>query len=106
NWCHQYTEIIPNEKNENKKPRLKYFGQEIYVELTQHHRAIYDAEATAYIFIKMMAQIKRDYGIVNHKDINSSLSNSDSYKRAMPTHVSILVQNNTGLKNLFKIVSL
>ncbi len=54
----------------------------------------------------MMAQLKADYGITNHKDINKSLSNSDSYKRAMPTHISILVQNNTGLKNLFKIVSL
>ena len=89
-----------------KKHGLNILAKQYNVDLTQHHRAIYDAEATAYIFIKMMAQLKADYGITNHKDINSSLSNSDSYKRAMPTHVSILVQNNTGLKNLFKIVSL
>ena len=89
-----------------KKHGLNILAKKYNVDLTQHHRAIYDAEATAYIFIKMMAQLKADYGITNHKDINSSLSNSDSYKRAMPTHVSILVQNNTGLKNLFKIVSL
>ncbi|WP_026858392.1 PolC-type DNA polymerase III [Jeotgalicoccus psychrophilus] len=89
-----------------KKHGLNILAKKYNVDLTQHHRAIYDAEATAYIFIKMMAQLKADYGITNHKDINKSLSNSDSYKRAMPTHISILVQNNTGLKNLFKIVSL
>src|SRR5699024_5379548 len=89
-----------------KKHGLNILAKHYNVDLTQHHRAIYDAEATAYIFIKMMAQLKRDYGITNHQDINSSLSNSDSYKRAMPSHVSILVKNNTGLKNLFKIVSL
>ena len=89
-----------------KKHGLNILAKKYNVDLTQHHRAIYDAEATAYIFIKMMAQLKTDYGITNHKDINKSLSNSDSYKRAMPTHISILVQNNTGLKNLFKIVSL
>lgn len=89
-----------------KKHGLNILAKKYNVDLTQHHRAIYDAEATAYIFIKMMAQLKADYGITNHKDINKSLANSDSYKRAMPTHISILVQNNTGLKNLFKIVSL
>lgn len=89
-----------------KKHGLNILAKKYNVDLTQHHRAIYDAEATAYIFIKMMSQLKTDYGITNHKDINKSLSNSDSYKRAMPTHISILVQNNTGLKNLFKIVSL
>ncbi|WP_026867606.1 PolC-type DNA polymerase III [Jeotgalicoccus marinus] len=89
-----------------KKHGLNILAKHYNVDLTQHHRAIYDAEATAYIFIKMMAQLKRDYGVTNHQDINRSLSNSDSYKRAMPSHVSILVENNTGLKNLFKIVSL
>lgn len=33
------------------------------------------------------------------------LSNEDAYKRARPSHVTLLVQNQQGLRNLFKIVS-
>ncbi|AKG73789.1 PolC-type DNA polymerase III [Salinicoccus halodurans] len=89
---------------EFKKHGLNILAKKYNVELTQHHRAIYDAEATAYIFIKMLSQIKK-LGIENHKEINSTLADPDAYKRSMPTHVTILVKNQTGLKNLFKIVS-
>ncbi|WP_020008645.1 PolC-type DNA polymerase III [Salinicoccus albus] len=87
-----------------KKHGLNILAKRYNVELAQHHRAIYDTEATAYIFIKMLAQIKK-LGIVNHNEINTILADSESYKRAMPTHVTLLVKNQTGLKNLFKIVS-
>ena len=55
---------------------VKIYG----VELTQHHRAIYDTEATAYIFIKMVQQMK-ELGVTNHKDINKS------YQMKMPINV-------------------
>lgn len=86
------------------KHGLNFLAKKYGVELTQHHRAIYDTEATAYIFIKMLKQVD-ELGVKNHQDINQSLSNEDAYKRARPSHVTILVQNQTGLKNLFKIVS-
>ena len=43
--------------------------------------------------------------MTNHIDINQKLSNEDAYKRARPSHVTLIVQNQQGLKNLFKIVS-
>ncbi|WP_105992399.1 PolC-type DNA polymerase III, partial [Staphylococcus agnetis] len=86
------------------KHGLNFLAKKYGVELTQHHRAIYDTEATAYIFIKMLAQLK-EKNVHNHKDINQCLSNEDAYKRARPQHVTLIVQNQTGLKNLFKIVS-
>ena len=86
------------------KHGLNFLAKKYGVELTQHHRAIYDTEATAYIFIKMVQQMK-ELGVNNHKDINKKLSNEDAYKRARPTHVTLIVQNQDGLKNLFKIVS-
>ena len=67
------------------------------VDLTQHHRAIYDTEVTAYIFIKMVQQMK-ELGVTNHIDINQKLSNEDAYKRARPSHVTLIVQNQQGLK--------
>lgn len=86
------------------KHGLNFLAKKYGVELTQHHRAIYDTEATAYIFIKMVQQMK-ELGVTNHKDINKKLSNEDAYKRARPTHVTLIVQNQDGLKNLFKMVS-
>ena len=47
----------------------------------------------------------KELGVTNHKDINQKLSNEDAYKRARPTHVTLIVQTQEGLKNLFKIVS-
>ncbi|MCD0794314.1 PHP domain-containing protein, partial [Staphylococcus aureus] len=43
--------------------------------------------------------------VLNHNEINKKLSNEDAYKRARPSHVTLIVQNQQGLKNLFKIVS-
>ncbi|GEP99189.1 PolC-type DNA polymerase III [Staphylococcus arlettae] len=86
------------------KHGLNFLAKKYGVELTQHHRAIYDTEATAYIFIKMLKQLE-SLNVSNHQDINKSLSNEDAYKRARPNHVTLIVQNQEGLKNLFKIVS-
>ncbi|WP_414043319.1 PolC-type DNA polymerase III [Macrococcus sp. EM39E] len=86
------------------KHGLNFLAKKYGVELTQHHRAIYDAETTAHIFMKMLKQLEQ-LGVTNHKEIDSKLSNQDAYKRARPMHVTLIVQNQTGLKNLFKIVS-
>ena len=57
-----------------------------------------------HIFLKMVQQMK-ELGVLNHNEINKKLSNEDAYKRARPSHVTLIVQNQQGLKNLFKIVS-
>ncbi|MCU7556612.1 PolC-type DNA polymerase III [Macrococcus capreoli] len=86
------------------KHGLNFLAKKYGVELTQHHRAIYDAETTAHIFVKMLKQIEQ-LGVMNHNEIDAKLSNQDAYKRARPMHVTLIVQNQTGLKNLFRIVS-
>lgn len=86
------------------KHGLNFLAKKYGVELTQHHRAIYDAETTAHIFVKMLKQIE-NLGVTKHNEIDAKLSNQDAYKRARPMHVTLIVQNQTGLKNLFKIVS-
>lgn len=86
------------------KHGLNFLAKKYGVELTQHHRAIYDAETTAHIFVKMLKQLEQ-LGVTNHNEIDAKLSNQDAYKRARPMHVTLIVQNQTGLKNLFKIVS-
>lgn len=87
-------------KSFNLKAVSKYFD----VELTQHHRAIYDAKATAEFFKKMLHDLQDDH-INNYRDINKVIDNEEAYKLSFPTHITILAQNKKGLKNLYKLIS-
>ncbi|KAB7708086.1 PolC-type DNA polymerase III [Bacillus aerolatus] len=88
-----------------KNHRLNTLAKKFDVELTQHHRAIYDAEATGYLFLKMLKDAA-EKSISYHDDFNAHMGEGSAYKRARPYHCTILAQNDTGLKNLFKLVSI
>lgn len=70
-----------------------------------HHRASDDAKALAYIFISLLLMAKENKGIKAIQHINSHLSDTDC-KKAVSHHQIILVKNNTGLKNLYKLISM
>lgn len=69
-----------------------------------HHRADYDASATALCLHKMLEKAYNN----NYEDI-SSLNNildvEDLYKFGKEYHINLLALNREGLKNLFKLVS-
>ncbi|OZI11529.1 PolC-type DNA polymerase III [Bacillaceae bacterium SAS-127] len=88
-----------------KNHRLNTLAKKFDVELTQHHRAIYDAEATGYLMLKML-QDAAEKEITYHDQFNDHMGEGDAYKRARPYHCTILAQNEVGLKNLFKLVSI
>lgn len=90
---------------ELKNHRLNTLAKKFDVELTQHHRAIYDAEATGYLLIKMLKNA-HEKGIIYHDQLNDKMGQGNSYQRARPFHCTLLAQNETGLKNLFKLVSI
>ena len=69
-----------------------------------HHRGDYDAEATAYVYHKMMKKLY-DRGFRTINAIPNLISKDDIHKFGRAYHVNILVKNKTGLKNLFKLVS-
>jgi DNA polymerase III subunit alpha, Gram-positive type len=93
--------LYPDMKNH----RLNNLAKKLDVELTQHHRAIYDAEATGYILMKMLKDAL-EKGIQYHDQMNDYMGQGKAYQRARPHHCTILAQNETGLKNLFKLVSI
>ncbi|MDQ0214264.1 DNA polymerase-3 subunit alpha (Gram-positive type) [Oikeobacillus pervagus] len=93
--------LYPHMKNH----RLNTLAKKFDVELTQHHRAIYDAEATGYLLIKMLKDA-HELEIFYHDEFNHHMGEGDAYKRARPYHCTLIAQNQTGLKNLFKLVSL
>lgn len=92
-------------------PDLKRFGlgvlsKKFGVNLEQHHRAVYDAEATghlAWIFVK---EAMEKHEMFFHDQLNDHIGEGDSYKRARPFHATIMATTQAGLKNLFKLISM
>ncbi|MHA6258745.1 PolC-type DNA polymerase III [Sporosarcina sp. CAU 1771] len=84
--------------------RLNTLAKKYNIELTQHHRAIYDAEATGHLFLRLLKEAE-EKGIFYLDDFNKHIGGGDTYKRARPTHCTLLVADDEGLKNLYKLVS-
>lgn len=70
-----------------------------------HHRGDYDAEGTALVFYKMLKKLS-NRNIEKMSDLSKLVEKDEIHKYGRPHHVNLLVKNKTGLKNLFKLVSL
>ncbi|TCP30297.1 DNA polymerase III catalytic subunit PolC type [Scopulibacillus darangshiensis] len=92
--------LYPDMKNHRLNTLCKTFN----IELTQHHRAIYDAEATGYLMWKMLTDAE-EKGILFHDQLNDNMGQG-SFERVRPSHIILLAKNQAGLKNLYKLVSL
>lgn len=77
------------------------------VQLENHHRALDDAIATAKIFAFQLEEIKNHSANIELvSDINNLVNLNDIHKFVKPFHITVYVQNQSGLKNLFKLISL
>ncbi len=87
-----------------KKHRLdtlqEYFGLEAF----HHHRASDDAEMLGKIFTCMVDKMQQE-GISSLDGMVSGMANSCDPKKLKSYHIIILVRNQVGLKNLYKLVS-
>lgn len=91
---------LPNKK----KHTLDAMADEMGLGNFNHHRAIDDAKMLSMIFLKLIEMARKGREITKLGDINSALGNIDITK--LPYyHQIILVKNNTGLKNLYKLIS-
>ncbi len=70
-----------------------------------HHRGDYDAEGTALVFHKMLKKLS-NRNIETMDQLDTLVSKDEIHKYGRAYHVNLLVKNKTGLKNLFKIISL
>ena len=88
-----------------KTHRLNRVAKHLGFAFEGHHRAINDAEVTARIFLHFL-ELLSGLDIHNVNEINPRLAGGD-FKRYNETyHAIILVKDMTGLKNLYKLVSL
>ncbi len=70
----------------------------------EHHRAFEDARVCALIFLKMAERISNE-GITDVPEMVKMMSEHADPLRLPSYHQIILVKNQTGLKNLYKLVS-
>lgn len=89
---------------ELSRHKLNIVAKHLGVKLENHHRASDDAEAAGLIFLKCLDKLA-DKGINTVDDLQKELGGHFDYKKAASYHAILLVKNETGLKNLYKIVS-
>ncbi len=90
-------------------PKKKRFSldrlcKEFKVTLNQHHRAINDAEATTEVFLHLLEKVKNK-GFNRFRDMNLMIPREDVYKYPYPTSINLLVKQQIGLKNLYRLLS-
>lgn len=88
-----------------KNYRLNTIADALEVRLTQHHRAVYDAQATADILIKMFILLDAK-GIVDLDGlIQYGKDVLPNFKKLRMTHGVILCKTRQGLLNLYRLIS-
>lgn len=88
-----------------KKFKLDIVANHLNLPKFNHHRACDDAKVLADIFIILLGRMKSDKGLDDISQLNSGLGAADVTK-LRSYHQILLVKNYTGLKNLYKLVSM
>ena len=91
---------------EQNRHTLDSLAKKYNVSLEHHHRANQDAEATGYLMYKLLDAFKKKYNEDNLNNLNSYAAHGEVYKRARPSHMTVLAKDQKGLKNLYKLVSI
>lgn len=90
--------------NDIKNHKLNTIAAYLGISLENHHRAVDDATATGHIFIRFLGMLK-EKRIENVNRINYDLVTDATQKHKKTYHAIILVKNQTGLRNLYNIIS-
>jgi len=89
------------------KHKLNYVAEHFGLGDFKHHRGCDDAEVLAGIFIRLSKMLMEQYPLILITvDMLNSLLANENQVLAKPTyHQIIIVRNNTGLKNLYRLIS-
>ncbi|MCY6483935.1 PolC-type DNA polymerase III [Clostridium aestuarii] len=89
---------------ELKRYKLNVIAKHLGISLENHHRAVDDAKATADILLNCFNVLK-EKNIIKLEDLNKKFLGNQDIKKMNTYHLIILVKNQIGLKNLYKLVS-
>ena len=87
-----------------KKHNLKAITKHLKISLTDHHRAVADASATARVFTHFIGLLK-EKEVFTLQEINRYAIANYDYTQLEMSHVIILAQTQSGLRNLYELVS-
>lgn len=90
---------------ELSKHKLNIVAERLGVSLEGHHRAVNDAQATAEIFIKFIHMLE-EKEVHTLEEVNVFSSRTINYKKLKYFHTILLAKNQTGLRNLYELISL
>ncbi|MDP2891861.1 MAG: PolC-type DNA polymerase III [Bacillota bacterium] len=85
--------------------RLDVVCENLGIDLESHHRASSDAEATASILSLFLSELIRK-GAKTLSDVNAFLGNGADIRQQDISHATLLVKNQKGLMNLYRLVTL
>ncbi|HIR36052.1 MAG TPA: PolC-type DNA polymerase III [Candidatus Faecimorpha stercoravium] len=91
--------------NQLKRYTLDAVCKHLGISLENHHRAVDDAGATAEIFKRCLLELA-EQNVEKLSDINPFIMARVDVKRLRAHHAIILVQNLTGLRNLYELISI
>ena len=97
--------LLPKLKNHRLDTVAAYFGYENF----NHHRAVDDASTTAGVFFGLLKMLQ-EAGITKMEDVNDYLAAqfeaAERKRRVKYRHIILLAKNQTGIKNLYKLVTI
>jgi len=85
--------------------KLNYVAKQLKLGKFEHHRASDDALMLAKIYIELIGRLKSDRNFSGIQQLNE-LVNDIELKKLKSYHHIILVRNQAGLKNLYRLVSI
>lgn len=91
----------PDSAKHNLTALSKRYG--VHFDESGHHRADYDAEGTALVFWKMIANLGSNYKTIS--DLRNMVDPALAFKNNRPYHLTCYAINNIGLRNMFQIIS-
>lgn len=84
--------------------KLDTLTKHLHVILENHHRAVDDAKATADVFVKMIEEL-REKEITELNKFNEAFDLRSAAKKNKAFHIIILARNQTGLRNIYEMIS-
>ncbi|MDO4567130.1 MAG: PolC-type DNA polymerase III, partial [Oscillospiraceae bacterium] len=87
---------------ELSRHRLDTLARRFHINMGSHHRASDDAATLASIWLRL-AEMLEQRGVSSLKEINGAARADAS--RLRPSHMSILVKNMRGLRNLYELIT-
>ena len=93
--------LLPNQS----KHTLDAVAKTLNISLENHHRAVDDAECTAWIFVKFI-QMLAEQKVHTLAELNALGADSEALVKKLPSyHAIILAKNDLGRINLYRLVS-